>query len=75
MISRLITIGTLSLAVVMVVSCSTLDNQDQRKAVCNQLKSKLIFNGNTSNNRISNIQNAEDPMLQRQYDKYHCDEI
>jgi hypothetical protein len=55
-------------------SCSPYAPDDQRAAICNELNSKMIFNGNTSNNRNSEIETSEYALLQRQYEKYHCDE-
>lgn len=54
--------------------CSPFKPTDHRAAVCNELNSKLIFNGGTSNTRRSEIQNSEDMLIQRQYEKYHCDQ-
>jgi hypothetical protein len=56
-------------------SCSYFtSHDDERRTICNELSNKLIFSGNTSNTRRAEIQNSEDPLLQRQYEKYHCDE-
>lgn len=56
-------------------ACSTVTPTEDRVAICRELRSKMIFNGNTSNNRKSEIQNSEEAILLRQYNRYHCDEI
>jgi hypothetical protein len=64
------------LVTLVLCSCATTQSSDeQRKAICNEIKSKLTFNGNTSNNREAEIQDSENALLQRQYEKNHCDEI
>jgi hypothetical protein len=56
-------------------SCTYFNsNDDERTTICKELNQKLIFSGNTSNTRRAEIQNSEDPLLQRQYEKYHCDQ-
>lgn len=54
-------------------SCAPFKYSDKRAAVCNQLNSKMIFNGSTSNARTADIQNAEEPLDQRTYENNHCD--
>jgi hypothetical protein len=58
--------------ITLLCACAPYKPGDDRAAICNELNSKLIFNGNTSSIRRSEIQNAEDPLLRRQYEKYHC---
>lgn len=51
-------------------ACTTWKtNNSQHRAVCNQLTTKLIFNGGTSITRQAEIENAEQPLDQRSYDK------
>ncbi len=56
------------------VACNSykLKSASQRETICKELNSRITFNGNTSNNRQSEIADAEDASLQQQYDKYHC---
>ena len=54
-------------------ACSPFKLSDHRAGECNQLNSDIIFNGNTSNTRLSEIQSAEAPLEQRNYDK-HCEQ-
>lgn len=56
-------------------ACSPFAPTDQRAAICNELNSKLIFSGNTSNNRMSEIETSENALLQRQYEAYRCDQL
>lgn len=65
----------LFLALISLSACSTFQSSDHRKVVCNELKNKLMFSGNTSNTRRADIQYSEALMLQKQYDKNNCDAI
>jgi hypothetical protein len=40
--------------------------------MCRTLKSKIIFSGATSDSRQADIQRAEEPLQQSNYDRY-CD--
>lgn len=50
-------------------ACSTFKYSDQRAGECNELQSKMIFNGATSNDRRAEIESAEQHLLQQSYDK------
>lgn len=50
-------------------ACAPFHFNDHRAGVCNELNSRMIFSGNTSDTRKSEIENAQDPLLQRTYDK------
>jgi|GEM_PF-3800973 len=65
----------LCLIVGLLTACSPHPPCDERAAICNELNSKLIFNGNTTNIRNSEIQTAENSLLMRQYEKYNCDQL
>lgn len=59
--------GMLSLAL---CACAPYNpTTDHKAGVCNELNSQMIFNGQTSNIRQSEIENAEKPLAQRNYDK------
>jgi hypothetical protein len=45
----------------------------EKRAYCNTLKSKMVFNGATGVTREANIQAAELPLEQRNYDQAGCD--
>ncbi len=62
----------LSFLCLFITACSPFKPTDERAAVCNELNSKMIFNGNTSNIRKSEIQSSEDMLVQKQYEKANC---
>ncbi len=62
----------LLLSYLLISACSSVSSNDTHKAVCNQLKSNLIFNGSTNITREADIQNAESPLTQRTYDADNC---
>lgn len=66
----LLSLSVFSLALIL-CSCAT-DMDVKRTAVCNKLRSDLVFNGTTSNTRQANIQNSETPLAQKTYDKNDC---
>ena len=45
------------------------DQQQAHRAACNTLKSAIVFNGSTGNTRQAEIQNAEAPLTERNYDQ------
>ena len=56
-------------SIAILAACAPFHPSDHRAGVCNELNSQIIFNGNTSNTRQSEIENAETPLAQRAYDK------
>ncbi len=50
-------------------ACAPFKPKDDHAGMCNELNSRLIFNGATSNTRNAEIQAAEAPLLQRSYGK------
>lgn len=54
--------------VLALTACAPFQSHDHRAAVCNELNSKIIFSGATSNTRDAEIQNAQRPLAQRSYD-------
>ena len=50
-------------------ACAPFKPMDQRAAVCNELNSQMIFGGSTNNTRKAEIENAQAPLIQHQYDK------
>lgn len=65
-------IASLSLTALL-SACSSINSPaEHHRAVCNTLKSQMIFGGGTSDTRRANIENAEAPMQQRMYDKDKC---
>jgi hypothetical protein len=54
-------------------ACSNFGADDNNKrATCNRLKSNIIFSGATSNTREANIQKAEKPLQEHDFDKNNC---
>ena len=54
-------------------SCSSMDDPITiKRATCRTLKSQIIFNGATSNDRQSEIEQAQAPLQQRNYQVDNC---
>lgn len=54
-------------------SCSSMCSYEMRRATCNELRSKIVFNGATSNTRQAEIERAEMPLDQCTYNSNYCD--
>jgi len=50
-------------------ACAPYRPDTSHAGMCNELNSQMIFSGETSNIRQANIQNAEEPLVQRTYDQ------
>lgn len=55
---------TLSLA-----ACAPFSPTSSHAGMCNELNSRMIFDGSTGNIRNAEIQDSEVPLVQRTYDK------
>lgn len=54
-------------------ACTTFNhNPPDKQALCNKLKSDIVFNGATSITRQSDIQRSEKQLQQRMYDANDC---
>ena len=71
---RISIIPSLILLALFFSSCAPFKPTDDRAAICNELNSKLIFNGSTSDARQVDIQHSEEPLLWRSYEKNNCDQ-
>lgn len=61
------------LSSLMLSGCAYWDSPSNKKrAICNKLKSDIVFSGATSDTRRANIQEAEQPLEQRSYDQNDC---
>lgn len=57
----------------LLVACASWNSPSTtKKSICNQLKSDLVFSGSTSDTRQADIQMAEQPMYQRNFDRNNC---
>jgi len=54
-------------------ACAPYRPSDQHAGLCNQINSRMIFSGATSNTRTADIERAEQPLLQQSYDANNCD--
>ncbi len=52
-------------------ACAPFKPANHEAGVCNELNSQIIFSGNTSDTRKAEIEDAELPLTQQNYDK-HC---
>lgn len=62
-------------AVIALSSCSTLqgNKSDTHKAMCEQLKNRMLMNGSTQNRRVAQAQRAEIGNLSQTYRKDGCE--
>ncbi len=56
----------------LIAACASMNTSTAKRAVCNTLKSDLVFNGATSDTRAAEFQNAEKPLQQHTYDRDNC---
>ena len=54
-------------------SYSTYPREDMHSRVCSELKSHIIFDGNTSITRKSEIEGSEQALYQRSYEDNKCE--
>lgn len=52
--------------------CAPYKPNNTKAGMCNELNSRMIFSGSTSNIQNAEIQDASDGLVQRTYDK-RCD--
>ncbi len=53
--------------ILLLSACAPFKFNNDKAAMCNELNSKIIFNGATTNVRNSEIQQAEMPLMQQSY--------
>lgn len=68
------TARTLGLAALILIisACANMNTYSKKNGYCNQLRSNLVFGGNTGNTRQADIQDAERPLTAKTYDE-HCE--
>ncbi len=54
-------------------ACASMNPAAEKRAYCNTLKSKMVFSGSTSITRQANIEMADEPLEQRNFDADGCD--
>lgn len=59
---------------ILLSACAPFHPSDERAAICNELNSRIVFNGSTSNERKADIASAEQELIQRSYQKEQCDQ-
>jgi hypothetical protein len=50
-------------------ACAPFSPNSSHAGMCNELNSRMIFNGSTSNIRKAEIEDADEPLVERTYDK------
>jgi hypothetical protein len=66
------TLGLLCLCLVL-NACNTMHNDDDnRRAVCQEIKSRMIFNGNDANQNIAFQERSEQAKLSQSYHDEGC---
>jgi len=58
----------LCLSILATSACAPFRPDNEHAGICNQMNSKMIFSGGTSNTRNADIERAEQPLLQQSYD-------
>jgi hypothetical protein len=53
----------------LLCACAPYAPDSEKAGLCNELNSKIIFNGSTSNIRQAEIQESQAPLEQSNYDK------
>lgn len=66
------TLLTLSSLVLLSACAPYQPGGDMHSRVCNELNSRIIFNGNTYDTRKSEIDSSELPLYQKSYEKNNC---
>lgn len=64
-----LSILSLSIFSLLLTACASMNPTTERNAICNELKSNIVFSGSTSIDREAEIQNAQRPLQQKTYDK------
>lgn len=59
----------MTLLALTITACSPFSLSDRRAGMCNELNSKMIFGGSNTIDRVADMQRAEEPLIQSQYDK------
>jgi hypothetical protein len=65
-------LSIISLLMLTLSACAPFSPNDRHAGICNQLNSKMIFSGGTSNGPAADIQRAEQPLIQQSYDANDC---
>jgi hypothetical protein len=60
---------TLAFFIMSLAACAPYKPDSTKAGVCNELNSRMIFDGSTSNIQKAEIQEAQDPLVQRTYDR------
>lgn len=58
--------------VTILTACASMKPSASKSAYCNTLKSKVVFSGATGITRDANIQAAEMPLEEHNYDQADC---
>lgn len=57
----------------LLISCTSFSSTNgHHQSMCAALKQQIIFGGGTSDTRRANIENAEQPLQQHNYDRSNC---
>jgi len=54
-------------------ACAPFSPNSSHAGMCNELNSRMIFSGSTSNIREAELQDVDEPLVQRNYDR-SCEE-
>lgn len=62
----------LLLPILLIISLNACSTMSYKRAYCNMLKSRLIFNGSTTYSRNADIENSTTPLEERTYYQGDC---
>lgn len=54
-------------------SCTNMTGAERHRAICNELRSQIVFNGGTSVTRQAEIQQTDQALAERSYQANDCD--
>ena len=64
----------LAFLILSLAACAPFQLQHEKAAICNELNSRIIFNGGTSIDRQADIENSEKELIERSYQRQQCDQ-
>ena len=66
------TLLAITMLALITTACAPYRPASGKAARCNELNSQIVFNGSTGNTRQANIEKAEAPLINHNYDKDDC---
>ena len=71
--SKITQLATLTAALITLTACQTLhNNEDNRYAICKEMKSRMMFSGDTANQNQAFEERSEQAKLSESYHDEGC---